>query len=268
MSVLDENINKKILQNIGIDDSIVYLAGSTVEGFGNKKSDIDVYVICDRIREKFHDKSNTKGVVCYEDNSIVHNIIIGGVRYDFEYWERQDVVDIINRLNKIDFLSESYIEQLKDDEFDLIHRLKYGQPIINNEKFKQLYNSINFENLGFSKAASLSTIYDGYLEDVEGMLMSNDLGSAFFAVRQLVDIAVNSYLAIKGETNPGKKWTYRKLNRYKQTSGDNNLLEEYIDLQTRSYNEQLIRNYVKECMKFSSDLNIRTQNILNKKQNN
>lgn len=268
--ILDKpNIILEKIKNIDIDNSLIYIAGSLMEGFGNKTSDIDVYIICEKMPSQLLKKNNSNGeVMLNKSQFIVHNLIYEGMRYDFEYWNKEKFEEIILKLNNLNFKTEGYIERLSNEEFDLLHRLKYGHPLTNETEFKKIYEKINFNNLNFYKVIIQSEKYANCVEDLQGAIYSNDLGTAFFIARQLIEVVVDSYLAINGETNPSKKWLYRKMIRHQEKTGDKELLNKYIFFQTYPFNKTTVNNHVKEAMKYCQNLNIKIQKLLKEKQLN
>ncbi|MNW33709.1 hypothetical protein D3C74_106750 [compost metagenome] len=251
----------KQLEGIELASSYVYISGSLLEGFGNEKSDIDVYVICKEIPKKFP-QNNVEESLLWEGQTLVHNVIQGGVRYDFEYWTWDCFNKSINNLQKIDFKTEEYIERISDAELDLLHRLKYAKPLINSKDFFNFHNMLQFDNLGYYQAVIASEIFTALVEDIQGALLSYDLGSAFFMVRRLVELATVSYLAIHGETNPNSKWLFRKMKRYEENTGDTQLLVKYLKYQTHPFEKATVEGYIKEAMKFAQSLNAKVQQAL------
>lgn len=255
------------LDDLDIKNSYVYAAGSLMEGFGNSTSDIDIYVICDKAYlDKPACKLSSSESLIRTENNLIRNVIQDGVRFDFEYWSWEDFNEIIRKLNGLDFKTEGYITRLSDDEYDLLHRLKYAKPLVNEEKFYMLYDSIVFENLRFYQVVVQSEKYSSFLEDLQGASSSGDYGSTFIMVRRLIDLVVTSYLAVNGETNPNLKWMYRKLARYQEITGDTVLLMEYLRLQTYPFTEDTIKSLIREAMKFCQNLNLKAQMALREKQ--
>ncbi|MGR3765965.1 hypothetical protein [Rossellomorea sp. NS-SX7] len=259
------NVIIEYLNHINYDDCIVYLAGSLMEGFGNSTSDIDVYVICDAIPSIEQDENITQSFLQSEQN-LIRNVIHEGIRLDFEYWTWNEFNKAINSLNRLNFKTNEYIERISDDEYDLLHRLKFGRPIVNLEKFEEVYNHIDFDNLGHYRVAVENESYQGLLEDLQGAYLSEDFGSAFFLSRLFLDRVMTSYLAANGETNPNTKWLYRKALRYQEKTGDTSLLSKYIELQSQSFELDTINELVKETIKYAQSLNLKSQSILKVKQ--
>lgn len=251
----------RYLNNVDYNTSVVYLAGSLMEGFGNSTSDIDVYVICNEIPSINIDKNISQSFLQTEQN-LVRNVIHKGIRLDFEYWTWKDFNKAIKRLNNINFRTNDYIERLPEDEFDLIHRLKFGKPIVNLEMFNDIYNEISFDNLGRYRVAVENESCQGLLEDLQGAYLSKDYGSAFFLSRLFLDRTMTCFLAANGETNPNIKWLYRKTLRYQETSEDTRILSTYMNIQSQSYDLDTIDQLIKNTIRFGQSLNIKSQEIL------
>ncbi|EST52168.1 hypothetical protein T458_24430 [Brevibacillus panacihumi W25] len=257
----------KMISSIDINSSLVYVAGSIAEGFGNVKSDVDIYVIChdenlDRLKNQF----SSNDAVLQVEQCVVWNVRVDGVRYDFEFWSWNCFNDMINRLNKLDFKTENYLDRLTYSEFDLLHRLKFAKPLVNPTTFYNIYEKIEFENLNYYSVVTSSERYAGLLEDLQGSIISEDIGSAVVMARLLLDVVVNSYLSVYGETNPNPKWMFRKIKRYQQTTGDHTLLDKYQSYLISPEYINDSKKYVKEVVKYCQELNLRVQGSLRDKQ--
>lgn len=255
------------LHGLELNDGYVYVSGSLMEGFGNQTSDVDVYVICNVIPEDFSIGYDNSGEsYLWEGKTLVRNLIHEQVRFDFEYWTLKDFNNAVRQLQEFDINKINHIERISDSDIVLLHRLKYARPLINIEGFLEFYSTIPFENLGFYQAVTLSERFTSFVEDIQGALLSEDFGSAFFMVRRLVELATVSHLAIHGETNPNLKWMYRKLLRYQEQSEDHDLLEKYMYFQTHSFEQSSVKVFIKKAMRFAQDLNSRTQLALQVRQ--
>lgn len=261
----DPNVFLEYLDLSSSDDCIVYLAGSLMEGFGNSTSDIDVYVICDVLPPIKHDDDITQSIMKSGKN-LIRNIIHDGIRLDFEYWTWSDFNKSIKLLNGLNFNTDEYIDQLSSDEYDLLHRLKFGKPIYNKEKFEKTYNNIRFKNLEYYRVTVEFESYQGLLEDLQGASIAKDYGTAFFISRMFLDRMMISYLAAHGETNPNPKWLYRKAIRYQERTGDTDLLKKYLELQSQPFELDTIVELLKNTIKYAQYLNKKSQSILKVKQ--
>lgn len=258
-----------ILSNIVYKDiKYVYIAGSIMEGFGNKTSDIDVYVIVNgELDSSTNINALLKGRSLKTENQFVNNFIEDGIRYDYEYWTFEEWETILNKLNKL-YLNESDdFNALSSKEYDLLHRLKYAEPIFNEDEFNTLKTNIKFDNLNKYCASNKSELYSNILEDIEGALLSEDIMSSLIMSRMLLDETLSGYIGFYGETNPNKKWLYRKLSNYAQKQDDKELLEKYLMFLTspKSLDKDTVIKYVKDVVRFCQQLNTKTQNSLIRK---
>lgn len=257
----------KYLCGLDLKEGYVYISGSLMEGFGNHTSDLDVYVICNEIPVDLSIKDDCSGEsYLWEGKTLVRNLIHEGVRFDFEYWTLKDFNNAVRQLRELDFKKNEHIDRISDMDFVLLHRLKYARPLLKMEEFLEFQATIPFENLGFYQGVILSERFTSFVEDIQGALLSEDLGSAFFMVRRLVELATVSYLAIHGETNPNLKWMYRKILRYQEQSGDHKLLEKYMYFQTHLFEQSTVKEFIKKAMRFAQDLNSKTQLALQVRQ--
>ncbi|GMQ59552.1 hypothetical protein AN1V17_39490 [Vallitalea sediminicola] len=246
-------------------ESFAYISGSLTEGFGNATSDIDVFIIYDN-RDKFKIVQETSSVIKSE-NSIINNFIYQGIRFDIEYLSLNHFNRIISKLNNINFKTDEHIF-FEEDILDFIHRLINAMPIANEEKFVKIKSNINFENLKIYQAINHSRAFADGIEDIRGATISKDFGTAFFRTRKMIDICLNGFLCIQGETNPKSKWIYRKLLRYISNNKNIDLLNTYIDLQTNHpFNDENTNDYIKKGLKFCHSLNSEIQKYIESKIN-
>ncbi|MBN3554059.1 nucleotidyltransferase domain-containing protein [Fictibacillus nanhaiensis] len=258
-----------ILQHIpwvDIENSMIYIGGSVMEGFGNATSDIDVFVISsDDPTSEDINLSNEEQRFFEGMYSLVHNIIHEGIRYDFTYWNSDKVNHIKNSINNID-LNTDFQMVLNKGEIDFLHRLKYAKSIINHAEFSEFLKTINFDNLRYYIAVTESQAFAGTLEDLQGAFISKDYGTAFFRAKRLVEITFTALLALHGETNPNVKWLYRKLQRLSETTGDFNYFSKFMELQNSNFDPATVKIYIRECVKYCQEINIGIQEQLKTKQ--
>ncbi|MEK8199508.1 nucleotidyltransferase domain-containing protein [Lysinibacillus sp. FSL M8-0134] len=239
----------------------VYLSGSLIEGFGNKSSDIDVFVICEELPDP--EDSEIEGEVFLQGNkNLIQNFVIDGIRFDVEYWTKEHLEEVTKKLNSLDFQTDKHLERISQDELVFLHRLKIGKPIINKDYFTKIISSLNINNFHYYQITINSENFSNILEDIQGAISSSDYGSAYFWARDLLNLSISSYLSIYGETNPKNKWIYRKLLSYQENTGDTQLINDYIELQTMPYNEKDIKKHLKKLIQYAQNLNVISQSKL------
>ncbi|MGE9753186.1 nucleotidyltransferase domain-containing protein [Bacillus inaquosorum] len=264
MFLNDKKIDKKIITDNILFENVkyVYLSGSIMEGFGNETSDIDVYVVVDgslevKESEKFKGRS-----IINEDDHVINNFIHQGLRFDYEYITCKKWFQIIKKVEKLE-IGNTGSAKLSSDEYDLLHRLKYANPILNKANFLKIQDSIDFQKLDLYIASVKSETYSNLLEDVEGALLSKDIKTAFIMTRLLIDETLNAFLAAFGETNPKNKWIFKKLSNYARNFNERDLVNTYMNLLIHPRDiksDKDLISYIKEGIRFSQKLNMRTQN--------
>ena len=172
------------------------------------------------------------------------------------------------KLNRINKKESNYYDSFSSDEYDLLHRLKYAMPIYNEDVSRKFLQSINFENLNIYLSFNKSELYSNLIEDVKGALNSKDYMSAFVMVRLLMEETLTAYLALFGETNPNKKWLFRKLNRYEEKVANKEISNKYKNLLTepKSFIDEDIHAYLKETLRFCQKLNMKTQKNITREE--
>ncbi|MDQ0926459.1 putative nucleotidyltransferase [Bacillus atrophaeus] len=272
MNMIKEILNNKDIvlnhiKNLDVKSYFVYIAGSLVEGFGNGNSDIDVYVIYDSDKGFNIEQNGSNEVLFKTELSYVNNIIYDGKRFDFEYWNINDVQAIINKVNSIDPNSEQYLIRLNKDETDFLHRFKVSQCIYNDELYSKYKQQISFEKLQFIQIVLHSEQYDGYIEDLQGAFSSGDLETSYLISHLLIETALASFLCSHGETNPSRKWLLRKLGKYENETLNSNLKNLYFDLLSFRFNPSNIENHIEKTIEFTTELNLEAQDYLKRMQN-
>ncbi|MFF2019515.1 hypothetical protein [Paenibacillus sp. NPDC058177] len=258
-----ENLLDYLNFNINSQSTVIYMAGSLCEGFGNEKSDIDVYVLTNRqFIDDIEAGLNSNDVFSINDTNLAHNFIIENQRFDVEFWELEKVMEGIGQFNAIDFHSERHMGKINDGIFDMLHRMKYAIPVYNKEDFESIFQKLDQRKFKYYQAIKKTEQYDSWLEDLEGAYRSYDYGTMFFLSRHLIDNAVVAFLAINGETNPNIKWLYRKLARFSESTKNNIIEQRYIYLQNRNYQPDQIDQQIRETLDFTQKININTQQLI------
>lgn len=274
-NVLEKALSKRdfILSRIKNlkDDDIIYLSGSILEGFGNASSDVDVFVICNGLDEDrkltFNKETEEEEIAISTSQSLIHNFIVDDIRFDIEYWDIKDVHSLINKLNAINFSDDYHRTRLNNDEMDFIHRLKFGEPLFNKGNFKEILQNINFEKLSYIQAIIFSEQYSSFLEDIQGAMESEDLGTVYVLGDILLETSINQFLSINGETNPSRKWIYRKLKRLITENYEYEcVLNNFLELKSYRFEPNTITQHIYDLVSFTQTINDNVQFELGAKQ--
>lgn len=224
-------------------NDVVYVSGSLVEGFGNLGSDLDVYVISEKV---------TIDTPYFEHGIPVQVKQFACRRVDVEYWTFAQVEQLATRLDQLSFGSETEVATyLKINEEDFVHRLKIGMPVTDRDVFQSIRDRFNYVAFRHSQVNRYLAKYSNMLEDAIGALESEDWESSFWMSRSAWEFALQAYLAFHGETHINPKWMSRKVVRL----GDSTLFEKYKKFQRpQIQTEQDIADYVESCLEFANDL--------------
>lgn len=233
----------------------IYICGSIAEGFGNSKSDIDVYVIA----EELPLLDSVEGRLIFHEKYKIHNIQLDMSRIDIEYWTWQEVM----RLQRIleDYKISGDKLKLTEEEIDYLHRLKFAKPLYNEKLFLKLISDTRFDQFDRGLVIAHINIYSGLIEDIEGCLVDGDHYTALAACKLLLDRAIDAYLCSRGETNARPKWRLRKLIR--AFSGESDVFQKYMKYQyLTDLRPETIRKHVEEVLLFCQQVVIEAQEVL------
>lgn len=245
-------------------NGFIYISGSILEGFGNEASDVDVFVIYEGEKdnvESFLRRQKHSSLI--EKNGVyTWNFRIGAKRFDCEFWKYGTIKKNIEILNNIDINSESHIEnvELNGNDLDFFHRYQYGIALFHEYNYIKILKKIHFDKLRHILALRNTAYASALLEDIQGAYLAEDRYSTYFLLKSLVNCSLNAYLAMKGETNPSDKWTYRKLNRYVQKNENIELMNQYLEIQTIGMGEKNFDEVLGASLEFSQRLLQKTQN--------
>lgn len=263
-----ENPNQilDLFPNIDLGESLIYLTGSIMEGFGNKTSDIDGFIIFSpnlykRSRNNFLQEQE---ISVKQGKVFIKSFNIQNIDYDFIFLSWEQFIKAIDDFNKFDISRRDHALSIDRYTLDLLHRLKFAKSLINREQFEKIREKVQFEHLNAYMSIRGLGEYKDILEDLRGAFLSKDFGTAFFNARRLLDVSLTCFLATEGETNPSSKWLYRKLERYVNTNDDKDLYEKYMRLMNTAYSENTVEMHIQECLDFSDVLISRAETYLNK----
>ncbi|NAM96355.1 hypothetical protein [Staphylococcus hominis] len=258
---------KKILQHINFFDEnmIIYAAGSRVEGFGNEKSDVDIYIICDFTKFSNNQKEiRDEEIFIKSADTLINNFIYENIRYDIEYWDIKKVYSIIEKVNNYSVTGDKKVPPLSKNECDFIHRLQYSMPITNHKSFNTIKQKINFVNYKKMMAIIHIENFDGYIEDLDGALQSKDFYTAYMVMKLALEEITEAYLSINGETNPNRKWLLRKLKRYNSKSTDTLFSDFKFHYNNLTLDQCNNEENIFPILEFAQSINTKTQSFIYK----
>lgn len=224
MNKVFELVSKEDILN-SIDypkDSIVFLSGSIVNGLGNTKSDIDVFIVYNKSTDidKYKIDINT------EANKVKFEVI-NKVGIDIEYWNINELEILIDKLKNMEIKKEENLSnQFPIDKLSLIHRFITGVAIYNEEKFELLQQSLNISNfMKFNIYVCLNDIENIY-EDIIGNYEVDRMKTAYLMCNNCIIKVLMAYLFYKSVSLDRTKWVHLLLERLSETDEEaKNILE-------------------------------------------
>ena len=232
--------------NISIDEILdlieinnpkgIFIYASHLEGLGTKKSDFDIYIICDDIPEEIYDKEFK--------NSLIKYYSINGFHIDAEYWKISDVYSIIEKLNE---------KTISLDEVKFLHRLIKGEILCNKSILNKIKDDIDINKLKSSIAAIHLRYCRGDFEDALNMYYDNDFISTIIIGRKSLDYAIAAHNTLNNKLTCKLKWTSRLL--INSLGKDDKLTQKYFKLQIYSdITQKNIHSFAEELLEFIQDM--------------
>ncbi|HYX72413.1 MAG TPA: hypothetical protein VE732_06555 [Nitrososphaera sp.] len=189
------------------EPEIIYFTGSLVEGLGNFKSDIDIYLISDR---DFNDRLTCDSIII---------ITLATCFIDVEILSFDQVNKLVERLNK--FPSNEERDQRTTLAFTLpelkfLHNLRIAQPLFGEASFFELTSKVNKEALSRILFDRSIVSADSLQIDILGLIEDGDSLSARYLLGHYLGHLCSAFLSALGDTNPAEKWRVRKLNELRR----------------------------------------------------
>ncbi|ULO05920.1 hypothetical protein H1230_23115 [Paenibacillus sp. 19GGS1-52] len=212
-----DEIKEELLKAIALnDEDYVFLSGSLIQGIGNSKSDLDVFVI----KKEFHSLNDIEEIVYNNDDVKTTFVTVQGVNCDIEYWPEAVVESLLKQVKALNFedLSIRTNNQIDivgyslDDVTSLLHRFIVSKPIFNQQSYFQARNRLDQAKFCKFMSRKLINSIDNDYDDILGNLEISQFETAYIIAHDALFKAVQAFLFSKQRTLDKKKWTYILLN--------------------------------------------------------
>lgn len=192
------------------DPVAVYLAGSLVRGWGNEKSDLDVYVI---VPTQWTGDQVSQARVWVRPGFVpVQAFYVGERRWDVEYWTDSQVDELIDYVGWDRFeAGASTASVLTNTEIAFARGLGYCKPVDGADWIGRRREQIANSAIKSLVAANLLDRLDAFTEDAVGLLAAGEEASAVLAARYAFTSAVDALMARRGEFDSQGKWRARRV---------------------------------------------------------
>jgi hypothetical protein len=179
---------------------ILFVSGSLVEGLGNAKSDLDLFLITRRDNIQFtslNDVTISAGD-CLIDMRVLQYSAIEGLLKRFKNWAGRPQPP------------RSAFE-FTDEDRKLLHRVMIGRTLYGEAEFEELKCGLKQKDLARHKLDWASHMAATLQVDLAGLHAEGDRHSMLFVAEDLLGYTMDGLLAAYGNTNPNPKWRVRLL---------------------------------------------------------
>lgn len=234
IKALEEHLDvEDLISNLKLDpNDIAFLSGSVIErevnplgaGIGNKRSDIDVYIIksdstflSEDVKNGYNKQVNTNYFFRLNDLAIEVTVFY----YDHIY-------EIISKIKSFKMSSEIRIRsQLKFSSKwrdyqvnEFLNRFNYSVPIYGKEAYKKLKEDFSLTNYCYIYEKILISNLDNFIPDVLGNLEENQIDTALFCAREAFLNFCKAVLYHEKQLVDRDKWVVLKLKNLASMKAD------------------------------------------------
>jgi hypothetical protein len=199
-----------------LDEDVVVLSGTLLEGYGNLYSDLDLYVIGNELPSK---GPNTPITLVIREDGCVRRINetledSANILLDVQYYTFGELETIARSLRTLYHESRQgtqiYRKTLHHEDEDLIHKLLTGSVL--QDGTGRFDARATFDAGAFCFLKYRNEV-GGYAEfrDIVGSWTAGDLDTCLYNTRGYLVAQVSGMMFLAGNTNPRPKWFVRRL---------------------------------------------------------
>jgi aminoglycoside phosphotransferase len=223
---------------------VILAAGSLVEGYGNPFSDIDVYVLTDRLRRA--DEVNLarhhrvvdrrREIIRAGDREsevlLVHTVVPNsGRKVDIEFRTRDQVAELCGKVEDLYRYATSslalFAKELPIRDKLFLHRLYAGVPLVNEPGLASIRAAFDVRKYWYVMYRWLASDFSHLLDLMGAWANQEWLRCADLAHRELTR-EMMAFLHLRGHTFPNPKWLLSFLERL--PPDDAPLVARYVEL--------------------------------------
>jgi hypothetical protein len=196
-----DDVIEKVKASVHLAPSdVLFLCGSLLEGLGNEKSDLDLFLVTNRRDIPFmslHDVALAVGW-CLVDIRVVQRSDVEALLGRFNEWSRQP-------------RQPRSAKAFTIDDRKLLHRLRSGRALYGAPEFARLQDALSPIDLARHLLDWARYFADTFQVDLAGLRSAGDPYSMLFAAQELLGHAMDALLADHHYSNPNPKWRIRQL---------------------------------------------------------
>ena len=178
-------------------------------GWAHANSDVDLYVVT---RDALHVDGRLEAFTRYVStrDPVIQIVIaeLGALRADVELWREEQIDELIARFSGVTPSQES--PELDRTEQDMLYRLSSGLPLHGTQWWEERRDALRGSKYRLWLAENRKLSSEGFLEDVDGLLLSDDAHTAALAAHEAFVSALEALLAMRHDYSVNRKWLYRR----------------------------------------------------------
>jgi hypothetical protein len=201
------------------ENDVVVVTGTLIEGIGTPHSDIDVYVICDKLPTSDQIPQGTH-MATRDPQGRVTQIFDylddHGLAIDIEYWTKdtvnQKIAYIDQRFRHLCKSSFTVLTGIDGTTSDLLHKLSVGLCVNEPEQFQNIMSKFDRRQFCYIQyRSSCGALWD--LRDLQGYWKTGDWNTGLLATRDFLVTQMGGLTLLTGYTNSKRKWIFRRLEK-------------------------------------------------------
>lgn len=191
------------------DVRAAFLCGSLARGWGNAKSDADVYLV---VPEPWESTTAT-GIRIPLDPGLVplETIYVGGRQWEVKYWVERQIEQVLGKAAWSEFEHDRTEQRVTRNEQDLMARMLSCVPITGHDWITK--TQLRIKESAYEAVVVSEILEDGELmiEDAVGQAEAGDLESAVLSTRLAFNCAVDALVVVNGQYDRNPKWRARRM---------------------------------------------------------
>lgn len=185
-----------------------FLCGSLARGWGNARSDADIYLVTP---EQWHSETaNDIKIQTVPDTVPLETAYVENREWEVKYWIEDQVEQILSKVGWDQFDDKTEL-RLTKPEHGLLARLPSCVPIAGEQWISCLQKRLSESAFQAMMVRDCLAETDLMIEDTIGQLEAQDYESAVLSVRDAQCCVVDSLLAAHGQLDRTSKWRARRM---------------------------------------------------------
>lgn len=244
---LKEYINKCIKKRI--DGNIVAITyySSFMEDLGNKKSDVDVYVI--------YDGDVVSGNLMKRKNCYVEFDRNFYLDLDIEYYSLKKFLEIKKYSDDFKFNRNSSIFKFDIDKIKFLHKYSVSKIFYQNSEYSKIVNgnTLNKEVINKIICNNYYNLYRGEIDDALKFYSFNDIYSSFIMSQKSFLYLLMACFAYKNKPIVKGKWVVKRLQESNFVR-ERKIFENYYFIPFNKITKESVESFIEQIQEIAMEI--------------